>query len=431
MIQKVIFCQFCNKYYFNNFIRHLQFCENYLKYNVKQITYIPDVDIFLSIVENKKVIIVGPSVTVQECNLGDFINSFDVIVRLNKSLPIPEEMYVHVGSRTDILYNSLNTTDFPGENNINPLFLKNKINYLRCPYPPITPFKYDIRSFDRKNKNLINFGHIDTSFYIKLENSIKTRPYTGTCAIADLLHSRVKELYVMGIDFYKHKHTSYYRTISSNKLKKLQNNNIHQREPQIDLIRRFYLLDERLVVDTILDEILLEKYDNLLDSITKVEFEKIFISGDGKYGIRKFDINSRICIIGNIEYVPDDYKDIDMLIDLVPNRKITKSINVYKNTSNFEENRIVLFTQSYKNLEKFKKKNYVFINPIFINYLKKALAIISRKTLSFELFVILIFSAFNNVFIAGIDLYPDWKENIEERLLFKYLLKRKKILYII
>ena len=41
-------------------------------------------------------------------------------------------MYQHVGCRTDILYNSLNTSDYPGENNISPLFLKQqKIKYLR------------------------------------------------------------------------------------------------------------------------------------------------------------------------------------------------------------------------------------------------------------------------------------------------------------
>ena len=41
---------------------------------------------------------------------------------------------------------------------------------------------------------MIYFGHIDTNYYVKLEYSLGTRPYTGTCAIADLLHCGVKEL---------------------------------------------------------------------------------------------------------------------------------------------------------------------------------------------------------------------------------------------
>ena len=48
--------------------------------------------------------------------MGRIINSFDIIVRLNRSLPIKRELYNDIGSRTDILYNSLNRYDNPGEN---------------------------------------------------------------------------------------------------------------------------------------------------------------------------------------------------------------------------------------------------------------------------------------------------------------------------
>ena len=382
LYNKIIYCQFCKKYYYQNiFKQHLQFCTTYLQYinkyqkdihkltyntNDINISYNSDPNLFLSLVKNKRVIIVGPSITVQECNLGNFINNFDIIVRLNKSLPVPIKMYQHVGCRTDILYNSLNTSDYPGENNISPLFLKQqKIKYLRCPYPPITPFKEDIKSFYKKNINIINFGHIDTNYYKKLEYGLGTRPYTGTCAIADLLHCQVKELFVMGIDFYTYKHSFYYRNVSSVKLKKLQNNNIHQRKPQIDLIRRFYLLDNRLVVDNILDEILLENYDSLLHGIkSNIDFEKIFLTGEGKYKKSKeaIDIflNTKVCIVGELncdDIQKNKYKDIGLIIDLLPNRNNPireESVKiVYRNTSNFDEyhnDKDVLFTQVYRYL---------------------------------------------------------------------------------
>ena len=47
-------------------------------------------------------------------------DKFDLTIRLNKSLPLPTSLKNDIGTKTDIIYNSLNTTDFPGENNLNP-----------------------------------------------------------------------------------------------------------------------------------------------------------------------------------------------------------------------------------------------------------------------------------------------------------------------
>jgi hypothetical protein len=462
---KIIYCQFCKNYYYQNvFKNHLQFCTNYIKYinkyrksiewkpsYHKNISFTKKPEIFLSLIKNKKVIIVGPSITVQECNLGSFINNFDVVVRLNKSLPIPIKMHPHIGNRTDILYNSLNITDFPGENKFDPYFLKKqKVKYLRCPYPPISPFTNDIKSFYRKNKNTVDFGHIDTNYYIKLEHSLGTRPYTGTCAIADLLHCGVKELFVMGIDFYTYKHSFYYRNISERKLQKLRNNNIHRRKPQINLLRRFYLLDNRLIVDNILDEILLENYDSLLYGIkTNIDFEKIFITGTGEY-INNINLINSICIVGDNERKKVNYNKIDTIIDLFPERETplrNKKIKyVYRNVSEFNyihSNKDIIFTQVYKNTidSEFQKENFLFINPIFTQYLKVILTktIFSRGTLSLELFITLVFSVFfENVFISSVDPNCNWlnqsanekQHYIEQRMLFQFLLKREKIKYL-
>ena len=479
-LKKIIYCQFCKKiYYIELFKQHLQLCTNYLKYisknaiewkpldthntsNTSNISNTSNTsnssntsntlnssntsntlnssELFISLVKNKRVIIVGPSITVQECNLGTFINNFDIIIRLNKSLPIPSKMFQHIGDRTDILYNSLNTSDFPGENNTGPLFFKQQnIKYVRCPYPPIPPFQEDIKSFCRKNKNVINFGHIDTLFYQKIENSLGTRPYTGTCAIADLLRCDVKQLYVMGIDFYTYKHSFYYRNVSRTKLKKLQNNHIHKRKPQIDLIKRFYLLDNRLVVDNILDEILLENYDNLFYSIkSNIDFEKIFLTGKGK-DMCSIPFNSKICLVGDGD--SSNINDMDFIIDLCPDRE--EAINhpnkllVYKNRNNYKINNKILFTQAYKKdiEDVFKREEFLFINPFFAQYLKTILlkTIFSKGTLSLELFIILIYSIyFENTYISNINPEYNWKDSkeqhcIEQRMLFQYLIKRNKI----
>ncbi len=420
--KKIILCQFCNNFYTSlTFKEHLYKCENYIKYikrNIlpqikwKEENFTKNPNLFKNLLENKRVIIVGPSITTQKSNLGSFIESFDIIVRLNKSLPVPKRLHKHIGRRTDILYNSLNTTDYPGENNINPYFLKSqKIKYLRCSYPPISPFRRDIVAFYRKNKkNIVNFGHIETKYYNKIIQKLNTRPYTGTSAICDLLQYNLKELFIMGLDFYTYKHSNYYRKITDTKLRRLQNNSIHKRNPQINLISRFYLLDNRITVDNVLTDILLNKYDYFC-----YEFRNIFSIND--IFIKKTFVNKKIKIIKKSNY--------KLFIETNNNK-----LYVYRNTDNYRHSN-VLITEKYQNYD----NNYNYIQPTFIYQLKRLLEryIFKRGSLCFEMFVVLIFSLFNQkTYIKNIDIYPEWyKSNnlsqIEQRLLFNYLLNKKMI----
>ena len=90
---------------------------------------------------------------------------------------------------------------------------------------------------------------------------------------------------------------------------------------------------------------------------------------------------------------------------------------------------------------KFQRRNYMFINPLFTQYLKAILTktIFSKGTLSLELFMILNFSVFfDSAFISNVDPNCNWlnqsagekQHYIEQRMLFQYLLKRDKIKYL-
>jgi hypothetical protein len=433
-------------------------------------------------IKGKRAIIIGPSVTIQDCSLGNFIDSFDVVIRLNKSLPVPPRMHEHIGSRTDVLYNSLNTTDYPGENNINPIFLRNqKIKYLRCPYPPVTPFKYDIKSFQRRNRDMVPFGHIDADYYRKLRYSLQTRPYTGTCAVADILHCGAKELYVMGIDFYTYGYAKYYRRVSSRKLDRLRNNNIHKRTPQIDLMRRFYLLDQRLVVDNILDKMLLEDYDSLFYNLkSQVDFSKTCISASENYigsssALSSFRSKARkankkdmginklsICILGDLDSEsldPDIYRRFDFVVDLFPERypPLIKpaDIVVYQTISEWRpdvlaKGQTVFITQSFRQEyytpedPRFLGTNpakVLFLNPLFTKYLRSILtqSVVPEGTVSTEIFLALYFSSFYSefadVYIARMSPYASWarqpshlrQHSIAQRMLYRYLIRREVI----
>ena len=214
----------------------------------------------------------------------------------------------------------------------------------------------------------------------------------------------------MGLDFYTYKHSNYYRKITDTKLRRLQNNSIHKRNPQINLISRFYLLDNRITVDNVLTDILLNKYDYFC-----YEFRNIFSIND--IFIKKTFVNKKIKIIKKSNH--------KLLIETNNNK-----LYVYRNTDNYRHSN-VLITEKYQNYN----NNYNYIQPTFIYQLKRLLEryIFKRGSLCFEMFIVLIFSLFNQkTYIKNIDIYPEWyKSNnlsqIEQRLLFNYLLNKKMI----
>jgi hypothetical protein len=254
--------------------------KNKLLYNPRNklnIIYKPQyIHDYETLVKGRSIIIVGPSKTVLRKRNAGFIHSFDLVVRLNKSIPISMNMEPFIGYRTDILYNSCYYDS--GKNNISVnLLSNNNVKYLRASYPPIGVFKKDIDRFNLHNKSYgFPFGHINTKYYTSIVNKINTRPYTGTLAILDLLKYDIKVLYITGLDFFKYNYHNSYGVRTKDEMKSVRNGPIHKREPQIDLIRQLYLTDNRIKVDDILESVLLEKYISFYNSII-IKFQSYFI----------------------------------------------------------------------------------------------------------------------------------------------------------
>ena len=122
-------------------------------------------DEYSKYLKDKKVVVVGPAPSIIGAKGGKDIDSYDVVVRINKAIPIPSKLYEDIGSRCDILYNCLNADpECGGKINFNKC-KEIGIQYICCPYPPISPFKSDINKFIKINKNNFKFHHIDTKYY--------------------------------------------------------------------------------------------------------------------------------------------------------------------------------------------------------------------------------------------------------------------------
>ena len=223
----------------------------------------------------KNVALVGPASSIIRTKSGRLIDTFDIVVRLNKSLPLSRRLIHDIGSRTDILYNSLNRSDFPGENILDEnFFIKNGLKFLCTSYPNISQFNSDIRHYLNHSSCKLPFRMVETDLYYNVKNAIHTRPNTGIMAIIDLLNTRLRKLYITGLNFYK---TTYYKNYqSNNQLVPYSTNNIHNQNTQIQLLRHLTLTDDRIIIDKVLHKILFHNYINFFKQKKSIDCDNIF-----------------------------------------------------------------------------------------------------------------------------------------------------------
>ena len=395
--------------------------HNTIEYFIEQYT-----GLYSDYLSGKNVAIIGPAKSIQGTSLGSMIDKFDIIVRINKALPIPERLKIDIGSRTDILYNSLNTTDYPGENNINVNFLKsNGVKFVCCPYPNNGVFQNDITMFIKNSQFQIPFRSVNYRHFIEAQNMMKTRPYSGTMAIIDLLKFNINMLYVTGIDFYMTPYYNEYRIISKKKLNGIRDNNIHKNLPQINYLRILSLTDKRVVVDNLLKGILFKNYIKLVKKLMKIQINNVFKIESKSIETIFNKSNLKYLIIGSsyLDYhsIKSRLSEYDIIINLNNNSidannvitigKINRSgigaISFYPKVKNEDNNDFNIYPY----------KNYL----ILIKSLFKKLKIKNGGIDMILLLQLLSLTKNNNITITNINI----KKDPEEKLLLNYLIKYK------
>ena len=215
------------------------------------------------LLKDKKVIVVGPSPSLEGSGKGKEIDGYDIVVRVNKGFPIEDGFESDLGSRTDIHYHCLHTSpECCG--NIFYEEMKNKNVLVSCPYPKyVRPFYSDVTSFEKENKKWnLSFHCTDTDYYIGVAKMLGTRPNSGTMAIMDLLCYDLKELHITGFTWFRDGWRKSYKKLSDDNFKKVSDevksefNGNHKQKPQEDLVREIYLNDNRVSIDNIMKEIL-------------------------------------------------------------------------------------------------------------------------------------------------------------------------------
>lgn len=177
---------------------------------------------FTEFIKDKSVVIVGPNTNLKGKNLGEYIDSFDIVVRSNTVfdfLPLNEELAKDYGSRTDIIYwsptlikryaNRKSTIKKLKECNVKYICYQNGnkgYQYFELPYcfpQPLNWFKEKCKTIGTK----MHFCHHETKLIVTLmnnNNSINDNPVlprTGYLPIFDCLIHQAGKIETIGLTF--------------------------------------------------------------------------------------------------------------------------------------------------------------------------------------------------------------------------------------
>lgn len=160
-------------------------------------------------ISGKRIAVVGPSPHLEGVGMGDKIDSYDVVCRLNELLPVGLEK--DYGSRSDVLFWSMGCKFmdfFKGMIQDNPEMMS-RVQLLVCPRRSnhVMPGPSSLEGVDvftnyRELQTDVDFFHIGNELNDKFEKSIGCHPTVGVLALLTLLEYNIRELFVCGMSFY-------------------------------------------------------------------------------------------------------------------------------------------------------------------------------------------------------------------------------------
>jgi len=209
-------------------------------------------------IKDKKVILVGPAGYLTDQNKGKYIDSFDIVVRVNHSILV--ENTQDYGNRTDVLYHILSRRS-PYKNKKNLITReeiqdwKNRgLKWLVCRHHSIS---LRTKTMEPVIDGLVDWITIHRIFYRKLKDAVGNKsPNTGLVAMMHLLDMEPKSLNVVGFDFYTSGVYDGYGDVLEHECVNAVNSRWHDTQAQLNYIKK--IRNKKLILDERLKDLLCE-----------------------------------------------------------------------------------------------------------------------------------------------------------------------------
>lgn len=202
--------------------------------------------------KGKSVVVIGPASYLDGKGMGSFFDSFDVVVRLNRSFPISNTN--DYGSKCDIRYHNMSQHPAQGGPLMIDLMLQSDVKYISSPFPKhLDYFHHDISKCESELKGSVVDFHCwaDLEQFLTFHMLLNTRPNIGTCAILDLLNYDIKQLHISGITFFQDGYNVNYQDRDDDLVPTYHSNGVanHAQKPQKQLIKLIVENDSRITLD--------------------------------------------------------------------------------------------------------------------------------------------------------------------------------------
>ena len=309
-----------------------------------------------SFIENKNIALIGPASYLININQGDYIDKQDVVIRFNSGIIQNQKYAGNVGTRTDIwIYNFKNLeildkiTEFP--------------KFIFCPYPKMMIDSYAI---DKKIPCDCNIEFIEPHFYDQLKKVMKFEPNTALLTILILLRQGIQSLYLSGISFLYDGYYDKENNVSESKALVLNQQN---RTDCIQILKKVYNANERILLDNAMLNIIYPSFVNVLNRLfLKENHGKLFSTLDYRLFIPSFQSkynNPKADAIiylhfGKTEILKIDEK-IDLVVHMIRPKLFENEVFVQNDTCNYDDLEVLLGTKN-KGVVYFSNNQWVAID---------------------------------------------------------------------
>src|SRR3990167_4396988 len=211
------------------------------------------------IVKDKSVVFVCPSQALEGAHLGEKIDSYDVVVRVNREWNISQAQVIDLGRRTDVLYHLLQVDIAQNSKSFEEAI--GKVGHIVSVYPKETP---KVEAFEKINKGRISFEAVPALVRANVRRQVRRSPNAGAIALTHLLTLPLKSLHILGMHFYEY---GYYEGYGGNKSgSHAFPGNIsaggHDQPSHKAFVKRLIDGDDRVTVDELMEKILQEAQTN-------------------------------------------------------------------------------------------------------------------------------------------------------------------------
>lgn len=210
----------------------------------------------------KRIAVIGAADSAFSKDLGDYIDSFDVVIRINKALVswnVGNERFI--GTRTDILFHSFFENLQSGGGALDfGLFRKRHVGFIVNPISSVGGLRLNY-NFYKKYLSLERTYILSPAYYREMMRPFgNLRPTIGYAALYSALSSNFDELYITGFTFFRTPYAAGYRDdlvdMESNK-KHIASQGLH--DPDLEFREFKRLVHEcrgRVIMDDMLTEIM-------------------------------------------------------------------------------------------------------------------------------------------------------------------------------